>query len=202
MIEHNPSGCENITPSTTSIAASPCRPDREETLSAPSMRSTNSDPERGFRFSTYATRWIRQSIERAIMNQSRTIRLPVHVVKELNLVLRAVHLEAERAGNQPRADCVHLIDSGDRGAPHPVLNEAYCYSLDAPLKSTQITIGDAIADENSADPESMLESNELGDLLTRWVALLPDKQRGVIERRYGLNGAEVATLESMQPTCN
>ena len=157
------------------------------------------DPERGFRFSTYATWWIRQSIERAIMNQSRTIRLPVHVVKELNLVLRAVrHLEAANGREISHEQIAHLIDRPVTEVQRILALNEHIASLDAPLEiDPNHTIGDAIADENSADPESMLESSELGDLLTRWVALLPDKQRGVIERRYGLNGAEVATLESI-----
>lgn len=62
-------------------------------------------------------------------------------------------------------------------------------------KLTNHTIADALADDNAVDPEAQLESNELGDLLVAWVAQLPDERRDVIERRYGLNGADVCTLE-------
>jgi RNA polymerase nonessential primary-like sigma factor len=157
------------------------------------------DPERGFRFSTYATWWIRQSIERAIMNQSRTIRLPVHVVKELNLVLRAVrHLEAANGREFCHEQIAHLLDKPVAEVQRILALNEHIASLDAPLEiDPNHTIADAIPDENGADPESMLQSNELGDLLTNWVAQLPEKQRGVIERRYGLNGAEVATLEAI-----
>ncbi|MBK8523613.1 MAG: RNA polymerase sigma factor RpoS [Betaproteobacteria bacterium] len=157
------------------------------------------DPERGFRFSTYATWWIRQGIERAIMNQSRTIRLPVHVVKELNVVLRAVrHLEAANGREISHEQIAHLIDKPVREVQRILALNEHIASLDAPLEiDPNHTIADAIADENGADPESMLQSNELGDLLVCWVGQLPEKQRSVIERRYGLNGVEVATLEAI-----
>ena len=155
------------------------------------------DPERGFRFSTYATWWIRQSIERAIMNQSRTIRLPVHVVKELNIVLRAVrHLEKENGREISHEQIAHLIDKPVAEVQRILALNEHIASLDAPLEiDPNHTIGDAIADENGIDPEARLESNELGDLLVTWVAQLPEKQRAVIERRYGLNGADTCTLE-------
>jgi len=157
------------------------------------------DPERGFRFSTYATWWIRQSIERGIMNQSRTIRLPVHVIKELNVVLRAVrHLEAENGREISYEQIAHLIDKPvDEVRRILALNE-HIASLDAPLEiDPGHTIGEAIPDENGVDPSSQLESSEIGDLLACWVDQLPEKQRLVIERRYGLNGAEVCTLEAI-----
>ncbi|MCK6407162.1 MAG: RNA polymerase sigma factor RpoS [Rhodocyclaceae bacterium] len=157
------------------------------------------DPERGFRFSTYATWWIRQSIERAIMNQSRTIRLPVHVVKELNVVLRAVrHLEAANGREISHEQIAHLIDKPVLEVQRILALNEHIASLDAPLEiDPNHTIADAIADENSLDPEAQLESNELDGLLAEWVAQLPDKQREVIERRYGLNGLDVCTLESI-----
>ncbi len=157
------------------------------------------DPERGFRFSTYATWWIRQSIERAIMNQSRTIRLPVHVVKELNIVLRAVrHLEAANGREISHEQIAHLIDKPVAEVQRILALNEHIASLDAPLEiDPNHTIADAIPDENCVDPEAYLESCETGDLLANWVAQLPDKQREVIERRYGLNGVETATLEAI-----
>ena len=157
------------------------------------------EPERGFRFSTYATWWIRQSIERAIMNQSRTIRLPVHVVKEINIVLRAIrHLEAANSRETSIDEIAHLIDR----APDEVrrilsLNE-HIASLDAPLDiDPNHSIADLLADEHSLDPETELANFETGALLHQWVGQLDSKHRQVIERRYGLNGVEIATLESI-----
>ncbi len=157
------------------------------------------DPERGFRFSTYATWWIRQSIERAIMNQSRTIRLPVHVVKELNIVLRAVrHLEKANGREISHEQIAHLIDKPVAEVQRILALNEHIASLDAPLEiDPNHTIADAIPDDQCVDPAELLQSNELGDLLARWVAQLPEKQRQVIERRYGLNGAEICTLETI-----
>lgn len=157
------------------------------------------EPERGFRFSTYATWWIRQSIERAIMNQSRTIRLPVHVVKEINLVLRAIrHLEAANSRETSVDEIAHLIDrSVDEVRRILSLNE-HIASLDAPLDiDPNHSIADLLADEHALDPEAELANSEMGTLLHQWVGQLDPKHRQVIERRYGLNGLEVATLESI-----
>jgi RNA polymerase nonessential primary-like sigma factor len=155
------------------------------------------DPERGFRFSTYATWWIRQSIERGIMNQSRTIRLPVHVVKEINLVLRAIrHLEsADRRDSTVERVALLLDRTVDDVRRILSLNE-HIASLDAPLEiDPNHTIGELIADDGGGDPESLLQSSEIGSLLDDWLGELSERQRSVIERRYGLNGADVATLD-------
>ena len=162
------------------------------------------DPERGFRFSTYATWWIRQSIERAIMNQSRTIRLPVHVVKEINLILRAFrHLELANGKETRLEQIAHLIDrSVDEVRRAITLNE-HIASLDAPLEiDPDHTIADAIADDNAVDPEELLQSSEVGNLVNLWIEQLTDKQRRVLERRYGLGGAEVSTLEEVAVELN
>jgi RNA polymerase nonessential primary-like sigma factor len=139
------------------------------------------DPERGFRFSTYATWWIRQSIERAIMNQSRTIRLPVHVVKEINIVLRAIrHLESANGREICVEQIAHLIDRPVEDVRRVMALNEHIASLDAPLEiDPNSTIADAIADENALDPEELLQSNE------------------IIERRYGLGVADVCTLEDI-----
>nr|MBL8410749.1 RNA polymerase sigma factor RpoS [Dechloromonas sp.] len=155
------------------------------------------DPERGFRFSTYATWWIRQSIERGIMNQARTIRLPVHVVKEINMVLRAMrHLEsADRRDSTVERIALLLDKPVDEVRRILSLNE-HIASLDAPLEiDPNHTMAEVIADDGGGDPESLLQSSEVGSLLGDWLAQLSERQRTVIERRYGLNGADIATLD-------
>ena len=157
------------------------------------------DPERGFRFSTYATWWIRQSIERSIMNQSRTIRLPVHVVKEINLVLRSFRQMEMTNGKEIHVEQIaHLIDRSVEEVRRALALNEHITSLDAPLEiDPNHTIADAIADENALDPESMLQTNEIGELVGGWVEQLPEKQRRVLERRYGLGGVEICTLEEL-----
>lgn len=157
------------------------------------------DPERGFRFSTYATWWIRQSIERGIMNQARTIRLPVHVVKEINVVLRAMrHLESAERRDLTVERVAALIDKPvDEVRRILSLNE-HIASLDAPLDiDPNHSMVEVIADDTDGDPESLLQSSEVGNLLEDWLAQLTERQRLVIERRYGLNGADVATLDTI-----
>lgn len=157
------------------------------------------DPERGFRFSTYATWWIRQSIERAIMNQSRTIRLPVHVIKELNVYLRAQrHLEAQM-GREPTAeDIAHLLGKQVDDVRRVLnLNERMA-SLDAPLDiDPMLSIGESIPDEQQEGPEAVFHNAEVERYVREWLGQLNDKQRMVIERRYGLNGYDVCTLEDL-----
>lgn len=155
------------------------------------------DPERGFRFSTYATWWIRQSIERGIMNQSRTIRLPVHVVKEMNVVLRAMrHLESTDRKELTILRVAALIDKSPDEVRHILSLNEHIASLDAPLEiDPSLTMAEMIADDGSSDPESLLQSSEIGTLLDGWLSQLSDRQRQVLARRYGLNGMDVATLD-------
>ncbi len=157
------------------------------------------DPERGFRFSTYATWWIRQSIERAIMNQLRTIRLPVHVIRELNIVLRARrHLEAH-AEREPSAEDIAHLTGKDAAEVHRLLmHREHTASLDAPLDvDPMLSIGESIADEQGVGPELQLQAAELESLVREWLAQLNEKQRIVIERRFGLNGCELQTLAQL-----
>ncbi|MBM3114347.1 RNA polymerase sigma factor RpoS [Jeongeupia naejangsanensis] len=157
------------------------------------------DPERGFRFSTYATWWIRQSIERAIMNQSRTIRLPVHVIKELNVYLRAQrHLETHLGYEPSLEDVAHLVGKDVEDVRRVMgLNERVA-SLDAPLDiDPMLTIGESIPDEQNEGPEMILQNAEIQRYVREWLRQLNEKQRMVIERRYGLNGYEICTLEDL-----
>lgn len=161
------------------------------------------DPERGFRFTTYATWWIRQSIERAIMNQSRTIRLPAHVVKELNIVLRAMrHLETHGMlgqGRDPTLDDVaHLLGKPVEQVRKVLGYNEHVTSLDAAFDvDSGLSIGDQLSDEDAPGPELLLHNSEIEGWVKQWLEELSERQRLVIERRYGLNGCDVATLEQL-----
>lgn len=162
------------------------------------------DPELGFRFSTYATWWIRQSIGRAIMNQSRTIRLPVHVVKEINVVLRAIrHLEFANGREIDLDQIAHLIGRPVEDVRRVMALNERITSLDAPLQvDPSRTIGEMIADDNVIDPDELLQCNEVGDLLSSWLGQLSEKQQQVLQRRYGLAGANTSTLEEIAADLN
>lgn len=157
------------------------------------------EPERGFRFSTYATWWIRQNIERAIMNQSRTIRLPVHVIKELNIYLRAQrHLEMHGVPDAGPEDIAHLTGREVEEVRRVLALNDRVASLDAPLDiDPSLSIGEAIADEHSEQPEEMLQAMEVEHYVQEWLQELSEKHRWVIERRFGLNNQDVATLEEL-----
>ncbi|ROR32247.1 RNA polymerase sigma factor RpoS [Inmirania thermothiophila] len=157
------------------------------------------DPELGFRFSTYATWWIRQTIERAIMNQTRTIRLPIHVVKEINSYLRAARKLAQELDHEPTAD--EIAEMLDRPAEEVKrmlgLNERIA-SVDTPIgHDDDKVLLDAIPDESNPDPADQLQEADLYACIERWLAELSDKQRAVVERRFGLHGHEKATLEQV-----
>jgi RNA polymerase nonessential primary-like sigma factor len=163
------------------------------------------EPERGFRFSTYASWWIRQSIERAIMHQARLIRLPVHVVRELNQVLKARRsLETENAraasGDRPVTDDevaqrlgrpVREVSELLRLAEHPA-------SLDAPLdREGADTVLESVADDQAVDPLGLTLSHEAGQLLAQGLAALNEREREVLAGRYGLEDREPETLETL-----
>ena len=160
------------------------------------------DSERGFRFTTYATWWIRQAVERAIMNQSRTIRLPAHVVKELNVVLRAMrHLDMHghpEGRDVALEDVAHLLDKPVEQVRKVLGYNERTTSLDAPFdREGGATIGDTLADEDALSPEIVLHNTEIEAWVRMWLEELNERQRTVIERRYGLNDREVATLEEL-----
>jgi len=157
------------------------------------------DPERGFRFSTYATWWIRQTIERAIMNQTRTIRLPIHVVKELNIYLRASRELVQKLDHEPSAE--EIASSLDK----PVedvnkmlrLNERIA-SVDTPFAGdSDKVLLDVIADEKNSGPEGDLQSEDMSNNIIGWLNELNSKQREVLARRFGLLGYEAETLENV-----
>lgn len=157
------------------------------------------DPERGFRFSTYATWWIRQTMERALMNQTRTVRLPIHVVKELNVYLRAARELSHKLDHEPSADEIaRLLDRPVEDVQRMLgLNERVS-SIDAPVAGdSEKTLGETLADVNALDPSQQVQDEDIRVNLDQWLDTLPDKQREVLARRFGLRGHEVATLEEV-----
>lgn len=157
------------------------------------------DPERGFRFSTYATWWIRQTIERAIMNQTRTIRLPIHVVKELNVYLRASRELSQKLDHEPTAE--EIAAALDK----PVEDVTKMLRLNERITSVDTPIGgendkallDIIADEKEFSPEESLQDSDIKANIVTWLQELNPKQREVLARRFGLMGYEPSTLEDV-----
>lgn len=157
------------------------------------------DPERGFRFSTYATWWIRQTIERAIMNQTRTVRLPVHVIKELNVYLRAAKkLEKQNAGKATAEEIAKYVDK-------PVEEVRYMLSL-APdstslfnpvMQDGAKTLLDTVCDDSGHTPEGDVEQQDLQQKIESWLARLDERYRKVIILRFGLCGHDRTTLEKV-----
>lgn len=157
------------------------------------------DPERGFRFSTYATWWIRQTIERAIMNQTRTIRLPIHVVKELNIYLRAARELSQKLDHEPTPE--EIAASLDKPVEEVrkmlKLNEKIT-SVDTPVAgASEKQLLDVIADEKELGPELELQDQDIRQHLVIWLEELNPKQREVLARRFGLLGYEPSTLEDV-----
>jgi RNA polymerase nonessential primary-like sigma factor len=154
------------------------------------------DPERGFRFSTYATWWIRQSIERFIMNQSRTICLPVHIIKDLNVVLQAAHHLEAHSGKAPEPeDVAHLLGRPVEHVECMLSLNMKMMSLDTLLDmDPPLAVGDIMADEKSPGPDATPEQSEISNRVREWLSRLNDKQRYIIEHRYGLNESEIQTL--------
>jgi len=162
------------------------------------------EPERGFRFSTYATWWIRQAVERAVINQARAVRLPVHVVRQLAQLRRARRqLEAGRdtvgAARAVRIEEIARLLGLRAEAVAAMLRLAEpALSLDTPLEGDgAASLLDLIADGGLQSPESHVGSRELKVLIAQWLGALATKQRVVIERRFGLDRDEPATLEEL-----
>lgn len=157
------------------------------------------DPERGFRFSTYATWWIRQTIERAIMNQTRTIRLPIHVVKEINVYLRTARRLTQQFNREPSADEIAAELDREPADVHRMLglNERQVTSGNVVGHDGERSVLDMIPDDEESDPAFQVQSDDIHDVLDHWLERLSDKQRAVVERRFGLNGVARGTLEEV-----
>ena len=157
------------------------------------------DPDRGCRFSTYATWWIRQSVERAIMNQCRTVRLPIHIIRELTIHLRAARELQQKLRRKPTPEELAATLETDTGTilAFSELNEPIC-SIDEPLvPGSERVIMDSLVDEQNADPEAQYSDRAAEQLLSHWLEKLSGQQREVVELRFGLNGHGRRTLEEV-----
>ncbi len=157
------------------------------------------DPERGFRFSTYATWWIRQTIERAIMNQSRTVRLPIHVIKELNIYLRAAKKLTQQLDHEATPEEVaNLVDKPVEDIRRIMNLAPDTTSIDTPVSDDgQKTLIDTLADDNNIDPARLIQNVDLHGHIERWLNQLDGRYREVVIRRFGLHDHEKGTLESV-----
>ena len=166
------------------------------------------EPERGFRFSTYATWWIRQAVERAVMNQGRVIRLPVHVVRELQQVLRARRtlendpaFAAARNGDGAEGvrveDVAALLGRDVQEVAQLLAMAETPKSLDAVVDRSddEHTLGDFMADELALDPTGVTHNHEVERLLAGWLGTLSQREKEVLEGRFGLHQREPETLE-------
>ena len=157
------------------------------------------DYSKGFKFSTYATWWIRQTIERAIMNQTRTIRLPIHIVKELNVYLRTARELSHKLDHEPSAEEIaeQLDKPVDDVSRMLRLNERIT-SVDTPLGGdSEKALLDILADEKENGPEDTTQDDDMKQSIVKWLFELNAKQREVLARRFGLLGYEAATLEDV-----
>jgi RNA polymerase nonessential primary-like sigma factor len=157
------------------------------------------DPERGFRFSTYATWWIRQSIERALMNQGRTIRLPIHIQKDINTIVRCTRELRSSLRREPTTSEIADILDRDPGEVSKLLKlSEKITSVDNQLSDdSERSLVDTVPSPVEDNPLSLVDDEKVEGCLEDWLGDLPGRQREILARRFGLMGYEASTLEAV-----
>jgi RNA polymerase primary sigma factor len=156
------------------------------------------DYRKGFKFSTYATWWIRQAVSRAIADQARTIRIPVHMVDAINRVTRTQRQLAQDLGRDPTSTEIGAeLDLPPHKVEELLKLARETVSLEAPMGETDASLADFIEDDPEHQPEAIASEKIMREDLAKTLAGLPERERKIIELRYGLSGLEPMTLEQV-----
>jgi len=152
------------------------------------------DPDRGFRFSTYATWWIRQTIERAIMNQSGAVRVPIHIVKDINSCLRAKRILRQEHGVAPDAAAIaaYMQREVEEVERLLALHSRISVEVDSVVDESGL---ERLRAQRELEPANCAQRELVNKIVDRWVRTLEDKQRAVVDRRFGLHGYQRETLD-------
>ena len=156
------------------------------------------DYRKGFKFSTYATWWIRQAVSRAIADQARTIRIPVHMVDAINRTTRMQRQLVQDLGRQPTSAEIGAELDLPADKVEELLDLAReTVSLEAPMGDTEASLADFIEDEHTRQPDQLTARKIMKEDLRKTLDGLPERERKIIELRYGLGGGEPMTLEQV-----